>query len=163
VLGVVEPFVPSLVPCASFPTKLHPFGCSLPPDVNVLPTGREELKTLSLAFNAYKPNKQHWEQDETKHLNQMHSSSRLNLTSLFQLVHKVMQRSRSIWTATPHKIPNQSPCSVQTIPLRMYFNCETENKWKFTYSERKLMRKHNTVPLRWKTKANMDAAGMPTM
>lgn len=63
-----KPFVRSMAPLASslFPTKLHPFPCSLQPDVILSSTGRGQLKTLSFAFNTWKSNKQNFETYEKK-------------------------------------------------------------------------------------------------
>jgi len=63
-----KPFVRLMAPLASslFPTKLHPFPCSLQPDVILSSTGRGQLKTLSFAFNTWKSNKQNFETYEKK-------------------------------------------------------------------------------------------------
>jgi hypothetical protein len=85
----------------------------------VMSTCREELKTLSFAFEAYgsrmknyRPhieNSRDWEANKTMSMRCVTRDLADLLTSFSQLVHRVMESSNSICTASPQIIPNHNP------------------------------------------------------
>jgi hypothetical protein len=87
--------------------------------------GREELKTLSFAFEAcrstikdYRPhveNSRYWETNKKTSMRCV-TGVLLDLhTSFSQSVYMVMDSSSSICTTSPHIIPNQSPWSSDAV------------------------------------------------